>query len=119
MVGDGGRKGVVSTMGGMDVSLLFRRIVATREGRETLELSPAIQSQVVDVLMGQGPLRTLVLAYHKGLCSPETFGEADEIALRQQIFPQIDAELRRIDPRYQVFSVGILELMIQKIDQKG
>ena len=29
MVGDRGRKGVVSTMGGMDVSLLFRRIVAT------------------------------------------------------------------------------------------
>lgn len=99
---------------------LFRRIVSTKDGgRETLSLSETQIEAVMSTLSEKQDFLKLVNEYQSSSAEPKSLSEEDEIALRQKIFPTIQNELRKIDPRYQIFSPGILELLFEKTGGKG
>ena len=94
---------------------LFERVVSTKGGgRETLSLSEAQIEYLVDILSENQDFFNLISEYQSGVAEPESFSEEDEVALRQRIFPKIQEELRKIDPRYQIFSPGILERLFER-----
>ena len=89
-----------------------RRVVAKEGGHTLLRLSEAEVSATLAVLRANAALMDLVARYRRGRDTPDEFPEAAEIALRQRIFPVIDTELRKIDPRFQIFSAGILDRLL-------
>jgi hypothetical protein len=93
---------------------LFERVVSSKNGRETLSLSELQIESVIRSLSKRRDFVNLIDEYRKGLAQPKSLSEEEEISLRQEIFPVIDFELRKIDPRYQIFSPGILERLFEK-----
>lgn len=89
-----------------------RRVVAKDGGHTILRLSEAEVSATLATLRADAALMGLVARYRQGLDTPSDFPEAAEIALRQRIFPVIDAELRKIDPTFHMFSAGILDRLL-------
>ncbi|MEP3296567.1 MAG: hypothetical protein ABJO27_08825 [Pseudoruegeria sp.] len=99
---------------------LFERVVSAKGGgRETLSLSETQIESVMGTLFEKQDLLNLINEYQSGVAEPKSLSEEDEISLRQRIFPTIQDELRKIDPRYQIFSPGILERLFEKNGGKG
>lgn len=99
---------------------LFERVVSAKGGgRETLCLSEMQIEAVVCTLSKKQDFVNLINEYQSGVAEPKSLSEEEESSLRQRIFPTIDDELRKIDPRYQIFSIGILEHLFKKNGGKG
>jgi len=99
---------------------LFERVVSTKGGeRETLSLSETQIEAVVGALSKNQDFLNLIDEYQSGVAEPNSLSKEEEIFLRQTLFPTIDEELRKIDPRYQIFAVGILERLFEKNGWKG
>ncbi len=102
----------------MDKANLFERVVSSINGQQKIKLSEQQIEFTVSNLLKEERFVNLVKEYRNGLARPDSFSDTDEISLRQKIFPLIDEELRRIDPKYQIFSVGILERLFEKIGKE-
>ncbi len=89
-----------------------RRVAAKGGGYTILRLSEAEVSATLATLRENAVLMDLAARYRQGLDTPSDFPEAAEIALRQRIFPVIDAELCKIDPTFHIFSAGILDRLL-------
>lgn len=94
---------------------LFERVVSVKGGgREALSLSETQIESVVQTLSEKQGLIDLIEAYQSGIAEPKSLSDEDEISLRRRIFPIVQNELRKIDPRYHIFSPGILERLFEK-----
>lgn len=99
---------------------LFERVVSAKGGgRQTLSLSEPQIEAVVGALSKKEDFLDLINEYQSGIAEPTSLSEEEEISLRQRIFPTIEGELRKIDPRYQIFSPGILERLFERNGGKG
>lgn len=82
-----------------------------------LLLADAEIATVLASLRADKAFMELITQYRQGLGAPSSFPEATEIGLRQHIFPVIDTELRKIDPRYQIFGQDILDRLLRAAER--
>ena len=95
----------------------FERRVGTKGGGHVLlRLADAEVATVLASLRVDKAFMALITQYRRGLGAPSSFPEAAEIALRQRIFPLIDTELRKIDPRHQIFGQDILDCLFDEAE---
>jgi hypothetical protein len=108
----------LSSIRGVGEVNLFERVVSSKDGPpKKIALSEQQIKLSVSSLLDNEYLIGLIKDYCAGLGEPASFSETDEVALRQKIFPLIDEEMRGVDPKYSIFSTGILELLFAEIEK--
>lgn len=94
----------------------FERIVATSTGRAVLSLSQDDQATTMAQLQRDREFMALIAQYKAGLASPQGFLEADEIAIRQAVYPKIEGVLQSLNPKYLMFATAILDQLLADPD---